>query len=338
MNGAQSGLQRSPHLPATDTSELSPLTFDASDSVRPKSSADEEQPSRQPSNFSANTLKWGSLALLVLQNSGVFVAMRYTRLPDHRGRLYLTSVVVLVVELSKMVICLLLFAYQQENKSLSHYTGALYEQVRAECPTPGRRLLCIVEGGTLRYSCDLTDGARCGRVRTQIWVQRAETLRLGIPATCYAVQNNLLFVAVSNLSAAAAQVCRRSSRRPSGGWVGASSCQISQPRADLTAFEQISQPRSRCLEARRGAEQYTHLSDETPPHPILPGTLPNEDAFHRSLHRRVARPLLPAYPVALFLCEWTSLQPKASLGPRLSGTRAAHQRHTSGTRAVTRSR
>ena len=39
-----------------------------------------------------------------------------------------------------------------------------------------------------------------------VWENRAETLRLGVPAACYALQNNLIFVAISNLSAAAAQV------------------------------------------------------------------------------------------------------------------------------------
>ena len=40
----------------------------------------------------------------------------------------------------------------------------------------------------------------------QLWVNWRTTLLLGVPAACYAVQNNLIFFSLSNLSAAAAQV------------------------------------------------------------------------------------------------------------------------------------
>ena len=39
-----------------------------------------------------------------------------------------------------------------------------------------------------------------------LWHEWRSTLLLGVPAVCYAIQNNLIFVAVSNMSAAAAQV------------------------------------------------------------------------------------------------------------------------------------
>ena len=114
----------------------------------------------------AAMLKWGSLAMLVLQNSSLFVVTRYTRSPDRRGRMYLSSVAVLVVEICKLLICLILLAAQSR--------GSLFDL------------------GTLLHQ--------------QIWVERTQTLRLAIPATCYAVQNNLVFVALSHLSAAATQV------------------------------------------------------------------------------------------------------------------------------------
>ena len=52
----------------------------------------------------AEMLKWGSLLALVLQNSALFVVTRYTRSGAVKGRLYLTSVVVLLVELCKFFI------------------------------------------------------------------------------------------------------------------------------------------------------------------------------------------------------------------------------------------
>jgi len=124
-----------------------------------------EETTREYADPSDQMLKWGSLGLLVLQNSSLFVVTRFTREPGRKGHLYLSSVVVLVVELCKMLICLGLLirgagSYEVLSSNLYHH----------------------------------------------IWVERSQTLRLGIPATCYALQNNLIFLAISNLSAAAAQV------------------------------------------------------------------------------------------------------------------------------------
>ena len=49
-------------------------------------------------------------------------------------------------------------------------------------------------------------GQLASRLHHDVVVERAETLKLAVPALCYTVQNNLVFVAISNLSAAAAQV------------------------------------------------------------------------------------------------------------------------------------
>lgn len=116
---------------------------------------------------SAEMIKWGGLALLVVQNSSLFVVTRYSRLPrtdevtGEQIPMYISSAVVLVVELCKMLICLTMVTLQGSSRAA---------------------------GGIMRQ------------------VFTAETLRLAIPAACYSVQNNLVFVAISNLSAAAAQV------------------------------------------------------------------------------------------------------------------------------------
>ena len=107
-------------------------------------------------------IKWGSLAALVVQNSSLFVLMRSTRLQHSEGDLmYLASVVVLVVEVSKLTICLVVLWLQ----------GSLFVSLRQH-----------------------------------IWDERRETCKLAVPASCYALQNNLVFLAISNLSATAAQV------------------------------------------------------------------------------------------------------------------------------------
>ena len=119
-------------------------------------------------NQEAVMVKWGSLVLLVVQNSSLFVITRLSRPPEatKNGHLYLASVVVLLVELCKMAICLFLIVKQS--------------------------------GYNLRASL--------AELHRHLWLDLRTTLLLGVPAICYAVQNNLVFVAITNLSAAAAQV------------------------------------------------------------------------------------------------------------------------------------
>ena len=140
------------------SSEISPLTEFEQNVLDPRAPS-------STANASSKVLKWGSLVLLVMQNSSLFVVTRYTRADNHRGHLYLPSVVVLIVELFKMAICL--------------------------------GLILFGTGSVDRMASEL---------RRHVWENRAETLRLGVPAACYALQNNLIFVAISNLSATAAQV------------------------------------------------------------------------------------------------------------------------------------
>jgi UDP-sugar transporter A1/2/3 len=116
-------------------------------------------------------LKWASLGLLVFQNSGVFLMMRYTR--SVHGPLYLTTVTVWLAEFFKGLVCtLILLTIQLRNG-----------------------------GGWSGFTAQVHD---------ELWVQRRETLRLAVPAACYTVQNNLLYLAVTHMSAAGSQVLYQS--------------------------------------------------------------------------------------------------------------------------------
>ena len=124
-----------------------------------------------PTTEHAAWLKWASLGLLVFQNSGVFLMMRYTR--SVHGPLYLTTVTVWLAEFFKGLVCtLILLTIQLRNG-----------------------------GGWSGFTAQVHD---------ELWVQRRETLRLAVPAACYTVQNNLLYLAVTHMSAAGSQVLYQS--------------------------------------------------------------------------------------------------------------------------------
>jgi len=134
-----------------------------------------EKPSSSSSSSSTPTehaawLKWASLGLLVFQNSGVFLMMRYTRAVP--GPLYLTTVTVWLAEFFKGLVCTVILL-------ASH----------------------LRDGGWSGFAA---------QVHEEIWVQRRETLRLAVPAACYTVQNNLLYLAVTHMSAAGSQVLYQS--------------------------------------------------------------------------------------------------------------------------------
>lgn len=144
---------------------------------------------QQPMGFE-HMLKYSALFLLVFQNSGLFVLTRYTRLTD--GPMYLSTVVVLLTEVAKLIFCLMCGLAAKMRTIRPPPQAHLYPR----CP---HRMVC---------SDGLTPGLE--RLRQELWHDREVTSRLSIPAICYTIQNNLVFMAVANLSAAAAQVLYQS--------------------------------------------------------------------------------------------------------------------------------
>ena len=88
------------------------------------------------------------------------------------GPKYLTTTAVAISEVSKMVLCslILLVEHIRNGESILYYFKYMYRQ---------------------------------------LIVNWKDTLKLSIPAVVYALQNNLQYVAVSNLNAAVFQVCGR---------------------------------------------------------------------------------------------------------------------------------
>nr|XP_057929697.1 solute carrier family 35 member A3a [Doryrhamphus excisus]XP_057929699.1 solute carrier family 35 member A3a [Doryrhamphus excisus] len=111
-------------------------------------------------------LKYLSLGVLVFQTTSLVLIMRYSRTLQAEGPRYLASSAVVVAEVMKIIICLLL-VFKEHSYSVRALNSVL---------------------------------------RQEIAYKPIETLKLAIPSGIYTLQNNLLYIALSNLDAATYQV------------------------------------------------------------------------------------------------------------------------------------
>lgn len=119
-------------------------------------------------NTSNPFVKYGVLGLLVLQTVGMVLLMRYSRTSQSPDQpLYLASTAVFFMEVIKLVVCLTITA-GQAAPSGSSLSKELYHHV-LQAPM--------------------------------------EMLKLTVPSLLYTIQNNLLYLALTNLDAATYQVC-----------------------------------------------------------------------------------------------------------------------------------
>ena len=116
----------------------------------------------------AQLIKYVALFLLVAQMVGLVLLMRFSRTQkrDPDQPLYLASTAVFVMEVMKLVMCLLVIAIQ------SHGTIGLL-----------------------------------GELKLHVLQSPLEVLKLCVPSLLYTIQNNLLYLALTNLDAATYQVC-----------------------------------------------------------------------------------------------------------------------------------
>ncbi|XP_028832916.1 solute carrier family 35 member A3b isoform X2 [Denticeps clupeoides] len=111
-------------------------------------------------------LKYVSLAVLVLQTTSLVLTMRFSRTLKEEGPRYLASTAVVWAEALKIAACLLL-VFSDLNFSLRALNSTL---------------------------------------KDEILDRPLDTIKLAIPSVIYTLQNNLLYVALSNLDAATYQV------------------------------------------------------------------------------------------------------------------------------------
>ncbi len=116
----------------------------------------------------ASMTKYLSLVVLVIQNTALVLTLRYSRVSTTEGEpLYIVSTAVVMTELTKFIISITAYLHTNEY-NISKTLNSLYDEILDK----------------------LND-----------------TLKLSVPAILYTIQNNLLFIALSNLDAATFQVC-----------------------------------------------------------------------------------------------------------------------------------
>ncbi|AWP04372.1 putative UDP-N-acetylglucosamine transporter-like [Scophthalmus maximus] len=111
-------------------------------------------------------LKYVSLGVLVLQTTSLVLTMRYSRTLKEDGPRYLASSAVVAAEVLKVLACTL-FVFKESNFNVQAMNQLLKEEIVNK---------------------------------------PMETMKLAIPAGIYTLQNNLLYVALSNLDGATYQV------------------------------------------------------------------------------------------------------------------------------------
>jgi UDP-sugar transporter A1/2/3 len=119
-----------------------------------------------------------SLAVLTLQNTCLVLTMRISRTRTNVP-MYLASVAVMTDEIMKLVVCIvmLLLAYRS---------------------VPGYNLVSDQR--------ELRQNGFVAFFKSEVFQSSFDFFKMSVPAMCYAVQKNLLYVAISNLDAAVFQV------------------------------------------------------------------------------------------------------------------------------------
>ncbi|KAI3649697.1 hypothetical protein MP228_005329 [Amoeboaphelidium protococcarum] len=151
-------------------------------------------------SFYGVSLRSISLVTLSVQNSFLILMMRYSRtLPKP---LYLSSTAVFMSELMKLIICVVVFIRLelQQMKRLSYETSLSTNNGNNN----NGNSIGNGSGSAWRQRSSLYKLVR--QWLSKLFSVESEAWKLAIPATLYTIQNNLQYLAVSNLDAATFQV------------------------------------------------------------------------------------------------------------------------------------
>ena len=118
----------------------------------------------------ADMKKWSTLLVLTLQNAGLAMLMRYSRVSTPIDELYISSTAVVIAEVLKLILSIYICFAIECNFQWSVFSNAIQKEI------------------TIGY---------------------IDALKLLIPSGLYVFQNNLLYVASSNMPAATVQIMQQ---------------------------------------------------------------------------------------------------------------------------------
>jgi len=119
-----------------------------------------------PNTVASPNLKYISLVVLIVQTTSLVLILRYSRTQPVEGPKYVSSTAVVMAEIIKLFTCIIVLLWNNSWK-----IDGLYRELEAD-----------------------------------IFKKPYDTLKVGVPALLYVIQNNLLFLALSSLDAATYQV------------------------------------------------------------------------------------------------------------------------------------
>lgn len=134
-------------------------------------------------------MRWISLICLTLQTTSIIISYSYSRVIPKGGIRYLSSTVVVLAEILKLLFCSIII-YKDSGESISSFVSQY----------------CVSDTLTTNNSTGKSITRSIDTINREILCNSKESIKVLVPASLYALQNNLAFYALRNLDPASYQV------------------------------------------------------------------------------------------------------------------------------------